>query len=1542
MVSSTNGLQRDENRSWSKNALHGVRKTGRRKGRARLRVEALESRTMLSITSTITIINNSGFTLTFAGENFENGTHDLNARPNSIPSGSTASWQVGDGSGFLGAPVGVVGSTTWNIGNTGDQDVFNLDFPIVGSNSASQALSDNSTNYFSATQFWSGNDPTFTLAINPGSANSGVWGKVTPTIPNGNDGAMNMLLLPDGTVMIHGYGRKAATFPNNASANWYLLTPDASGNYAGTDVSAITTMAAMATARRFFATNVLPNDTVFAYGGEDTGAGLTVEANSGEYFTLGQSTSTPWGTLPTLSNALLQSGQFGDQGAVLLNDGTLLTADPQGTGTFVFTPPNNQNDATGTWSAVATGAGQASNNTAGDNEDNWVMLPNGDVLDYEIKLTDASAAGNAFAQRYVLSGNPLPGGGGTSKGQWVNASSGLIPLTSSTQDADMGPGLLLPFYAPFNGPAAMYIGANGSTAFYNPANNTWTTSNTNAFDAPPTYNIPGGAANTQMASDDGPAAILPNGEALIALSPIGTTGGPSNGYPGPTQIYLFNPSATTGASGSAFTPVTPSDGQLAITANNSGNAFNESMLALPTGQILMSDSTTTLWVYTPTGTTAAPVAGSQPIVSTITTDPANGLLQIKGSVLNGIDEGAYYGDDEGMDSNYPIVRLTDSSGNVTYATTSNWTPGLGGSAGTSTDFTLPAGKNVTDYTSVTVIANGIASTSLPLGGITLSGSQLIVNAGVLGTGSHTITIGESASGGVQAGLDFENQAYGPGQVTSIVIESASGANTINLQTVPPGVTSITVQGAGTTTLEAPSGVVVVWHNTGVGSGNLDIGSQVGIVTFTGITNELGGGTDDFMFQGGSVPGFVDGGTGPGVASLDYGSLSGPVTVNMATATAADIGGTFKNINNFIGSASSADLLIGQDSGPTWNVNGSNSGSVSGSTFSSFENLTGGLGNDRFVFFPGGSVSGNIDGGGGTNTLDDSNLAGLIAVNLQTDTAPDIGGRFSNIGNFIGSASSTDTLIGPDSGATWNVNGANSGTVNGLTFSLFENLTGGLGNDRFVFFPGGSVSGNIDGGGGTNTLDDSNLAGPIAVNLQTDTAPGIGGTFSNIGNFIGSASSTDTLIGPDSGATWNVNGMNSGTANGLTFSSFENLTGGLGTDQFVFFPGGSVSGNIDGGGGVNTLDYSHLSTPVAVNLQTSSSTGIGGTYTHITNFIGGSGSNTVIGPDANTVWTLTGLNMFTVIGLAFSGFQNITGGSGDDRFVFFPGGSVSGNIDGGGGVNTLDYSHLSTPVTVNLQTSSSTGIGGTYTHITNFIGGSGSNTVIGPDANTVWTLTGLNMFTVIGLGFSGFQNITGGSGDDRFVFETGGGVTGIIDGGGGNNTLDYSQFVGNIVVNLALGSVTGVAGGVMHVENIVGSIGNDLMVGDALSNTFVGGTGRNVLIGGLGADQLRGGGGDNILIGGTTAYDTNMTALDAIIAEWYRTDLSFEQRLADLNSDGPPSRALNGRYSLSKKTVYDDNSSNVLTGGGGLDWFLYDMKEDSLYNIKPQDHRTGVH
>ena len=56
-------------------------------------------------------------------------------------------------------------------------------------------------------------------------------------------------------------------------------------------------------------------------------------------------------------------------------------------------------------------------------------------------------------------------------------------------------------------------------------------------------------------------------------------------------------------------------------------------------------------------------------------------------------------------------------------------------------------------------------------------------------------------------------------------------------------------------------------------------------------------------------------------------------------------------------------------------------------------------------------------------------------------------------------------------ATWTVSGANSGEVNGKTFSGIENLVGVEGNqDQFVFEATGSISGTIDGGAaGFDTL-----------------------------------------------------------------------------------------------------------------------------------------------------------------------------------------------------------------------------------------------------------------------------------------------------------------------------------------------------------------------------------------------------------------------------------------------------------------------------------------
>ncbi len=82
-----------------------------------------------------------------------------------------------------------------------------------------------------------------------------------------------------------------------------------------------------------------------------------------------------------------------------------------------------------------------------------------------------------------------------------------------------------------------------------------------------------------------------------------------------------------------------------------------------------------------------------------------------GTQINGISQGASYGDDAEMDTNYPIVRLLDSGGQVFYARTFNWssTGVATGASPVSTSFMLPPGLQPGTY-SLSVVANGIAST----------------------------------------------------------------------------------------------------------------------------------------------------------------------------------------------------------------------------------------------------------------------------------------------------------------------------------------------------------------------------------------------------------------------------------------------------------------------------------------------------------------------------------------------------------------------------------------------------------------------------------------------------------------------------------------------------------------------------------------------------------------------------------------------------------------------------------------------------------------
>jgi Ca2+-binding RTX toxin-like protein len=96
--------------------------------------------------------------------------------------------------------------------------------------------------------------------------------------------------------------------------------------------------------------------------------------------------------------------------------------------------------------------------------------------------------------------------------------------------------------------------------------------------------------------------------------------------------------------------------------------------------------------------------------------------------------------------------------------------------------------------------------------------------------------------------------------------------------------------------------------------------------------------------------------------------------------------------------------------------------------------------------------------------------------------------------------------------------------------------------------------------------------------------------------------------------------------------------------------------------------------------------------------------------------------------------------------------------------------------------------------------------------------------------------------------------------------------------------------------------------------LTGGTGRNLIIGGGGADTLVGGGDDNIMVAGTTAYDLDVNALQAIMQEWTRADLSYNDRVAELSDAA-------FAYALTSGTVLPDGANESITPGPGEDWIF---------------------
>ncbi len=304
-------------------------------------------------------------------------------------------------------------------------------------------------------------------------------------------------------------------------------------------------------------------------------------------------------------------------------------------------------------------------------ETSWVKLPDDSILSIDINSTNS--------ERFI-----------PSLLKWV--ADATVPVAMFGQ-GETGPGFLLP-----DG-RAFYLGGAGHTALYTPS----PLGGTNAGAWAPGPDIPNGRVTA-----DAPGAMMVNGKVLCAVGPSASNGG----SPAPTWFYEYDYTDRTSGTNGSFT-ATSSPGNSTNGASVNIPTGNFSLLAMPDGTILASIAgLNQLFVYQPDG---SPLAAGTPAISGLTAN-SDGSFHLTGTLFNGISQGAAFGDESQDATDYPLVRLTDSNGNVYYCRTYNWssTGVQTGGAAVSTDFSLSSAvlPNPGAY-SLAVVANGISSDSIP-------------------------------------------------------------------------------------------------------------------------------------------------------------------------------------------------------------------------------------------------------------------------------------------------------------------------------------------------------------------------------------------------------------------------------------------------------------------------------------------------------------------------------------------------------------------------------------------------------------------------------------------------------------------------------------------------------------------------------------------------------------------------------------------------------------------------------------------------------------
>jgi len=474
----------------------------------------------------------------------------------------------------------------------------------------------------------------------------------TKAVTNGTMEATDCILLTDGTVMCQ-LGETTNTLVR--------LTPDDTGSYVnGTWSTTNITSLPKTYKPRFFCSVVLADGRVIFTGGEYNGGGSN-QSNLGYIFdpTLNGGMGS-WTQITPPDNGTGVWTQIGDSPCIVLPDDTFVLGNHSSTQMAAF------DAATLTYKDLNP-TGKADSNS----EEGWTLLPDGTIL-----TVDTEDGTNS--EIYDPATNAWSSAGCTGVELAGNAPPRYVP--------EMGPAVL----RGGNG-GVIQFGATPNNASYDYTEGLWVTG--------PSFPIPfscGGKSYSNAGAADAPASILPNGNVLVAASPVDSTGNEVFC----TVFFEFN--------GGSLTPV-PGDPDALVKPT-----FGLRMLALPSGDVLVTDGSADVEFYNnhnpPSPSWQPTITGAPPSLVPGQTYP------IFGTQFNGVSQGAFYGDDGEWATNYPLVRITNNaSQKVMYARTHDHSS-MGvetGALPVSTYFDVPATLALGDST-LEVVANGIPSIALPI------------------------------------------------------------------------------------------------------------------------------------------------------------------------------------------------------------------------------------------------------------------------------------------------------------------------------------------------------------------------------------------------------------------------------------------------------------------------------------------------------------------------------------------------------------------------------------------------------------------------------------------------------------------------------------------------------------------------------------------------------------------------------------------------------------------------------------------------------------